>query len=541
MFWLPLALAALFCAWGVVRTRDASPWRRWWIRVPVVTVAAMVVSWSFARGGTDLFPFDDSYISLAAARTFAEHGQIAVVKNRLLAGVTSPLHIVLTGALGLLLGVESAARWISWIAFVMSALGAGFLAERVARDARAFAWGAAFALFAGPTLYDVGSAMETAPFTALVVWTLLAFEDVSTRRRGIIAGVLLGLTMLTRPEGALLAVAIFAVPLGRVAWTRDREAARAWLVPAIVACAVFAPYVVANLALTGHVLSPTVSAKAVFFRSGRLDWPNPVRLGDPLRVFLVGAELFAVAGLAGLAFTRRRAELLFLMLFYASYLMRFDVALRHYRARYQHPLWILAAVGAAALIVWIAKRRDGKTAARAVAAVAGIALMLATLQTARVYRVYFRQDLGSTREFLMPMVRAVQDAMPKGFTVASHDVGALIYFSDRYVLDLVGLTDERIAKQLRESDPSTAALGAVMATKKPYLLVVLRDWEQDFLQLTKFAPPGMYTLAWSSPAPNAATGAVYDIYRVRHNIVGLSPGAAAQMPPALAPSPVESP
>lgn len=535
MFWLPLALAAFFCAWGVVRTRDASPWRRWWVRVPIVTVTAFVVSWTFARGGgADLFPFDDSYISLAAARTFAEHGQIAVVKNRLLAGVTSPLHIVLTGALGLVLGVEDAARWISWIAFVASAIGAGMLAERTTRDARAFAWGAVFVLFAGPPLYDVGSAMETALFTALVVWTLYAFEDVSTRRRGVVAGALLGLAMLTRPEGALLAVAIFAAPLARAGLARDRDAARAWLVPAAVACALFAPYVVANLALTGHVLSPTVSAKAVFFRSGRLDWPNPLRLADPLRVFLVGAELFAVAGLAGLALARRRAELLFLVLFYASYLIRFDVALRHYRARYQHPLWVLGAVGAAALVVWLAKRRDGKRSARIAAAVMGIFFTLATLQTARVYRFYLQQDIASTRDFLMPMVRAVRDAMPKGFTVASHDVGALIYFSDRYVLDLVGLTDARVARQLRASSPSTAALGDVMAAKKPYLLVVLRDWEQDFLQLTKFAPPGMYTLIWSSPKPNAATGAIYDIYRVRH-------GAGALSAPAMASSPPENP
>ncbi|MCL4235258.1 MAG: hypothetical protein KJ042_12155, partial [Deltaproteobacteria bacterium] len=206
-----------------------------------------------------------------------------------------------------------------------------------------------------------------------------------------------------------------------------------------------------------------------------------------------------------------------LLLFYASYLIRFDVALRHYRARYQHPLWILAAVGAAALVVWIAKRRDGKTAARAIAAVVGIALMLVTLQTARVYRVYYRQDVGSTRDFLLPMVRAVREAMPKGFTVASHDVGALIYFSDRYVLDLVGLTDARVAAELRAANPSGTALGEVIGSKKPYLLVVLRDWEESFLQLTQSAPPGMYTLVWSSPEPNAATGAIYDIYRVRHS------------------------
>ncbi len=530
MFLVPIVIAALYCVWGIVRTGEGAWVRRTWVRVGIVAASSLIVAWNFGRGGADLFPFDDSYISLAAARTFAEHGQIAVVKNRLLAGVTSPLHVALTGALGLLLGVESAARWISWIAFAASALGAGLLAERAARDERAFAWAAAFALFGGPMLYDVGSGMETSLFTALVIWALYAFEDISTRRRGIVAGALLGLAMLTRPEGSLLAIAIFAMPIARAAWMRDRAAVRSLVVPGVAALVVFAPYLVANLFVTGHLLSPTVSAKAVFFRSGHLEWPNPVRLGDPIRLFLVGAEVFALAAIVGLGLARRRAEIIFLLLFYASYLIRFDVALRHYRARYQHPLWILAAVGAAALVVWVAKRREGKPGARTVSALVGVALVLVTLQTARVYRVYFRQDIGSTRDFLLPMVRAVRENMPKGFTVASHDVGALIYFSDRYVLDLVGLTDERVARRLRAADPSGTALGDVIGSKKPYLLVVLRDWEEDFLHLTTSAPPGMYTLVWSSPNPNAATGAIYDIYRVRHSPAAQN--AAQNAPPS---------
>jgi hypothetical protein len=99
--------------------------------------------------------------------------------------------------------------------------------------------------------------------------------------------------------------------------------------------------------------------------------------------------------------------------------------------------------------------------------------------------------------------------------VAAHDVGALVYFGERRVLDIVGLTDERLARRLASRPRERyAIMRAIVREKRPVLLVLLRNWEDAFLGFTRDMSEGELNLVWSS-VPNAATGYVYDIYECR--------------------------
>lgn len=527
---LQLLIAVGLCALAAIDRPEGHPLRRSGVRAAILIAAALPAIVAFFRGALPgWFPFDDSYISLSAARTFVEHHQIAVIRGRPLQGVTSPLHILLTGLLGLAVGIEWAARLVSLSSFVFIVVGAARWAETAAKDPRAYWAAGALCLFAGPLLFDIGNGMETSLFTALLVWSFLhASVGSPTRARSIGLGALLGLAMLTRPEGAFLTVAVIAPRLTLGLWKRDKGIVRSALLTGAAVAIVYAPYLIANLVYTGHVLPPTVNAKSMFFRSGAWEWPTPSNLSMPFAFFFAGAEIVGLAGLAGLALGRRWAEGAFLLIFYLSYLTRFPDALKHYRARYQHPIWPILAVGAALLVVAVARRLDRRTwARRIVPPAAALILICATLFAANRYRAQYNQDLVSTRDFLLPTVRYVNAHTPKGMYVAAHDVGALMYFGERYVVDVVGLTDARVARMLAEDHRGPAAIPDVLIKRRPYLLVLLRRWEEEFLRITENAPPGMFTLMWSSP-PNPTNGAIYDVYRCRLSVP----------PPAVSGSPV---
>lgn len=520
---LPSLAILLLCAVAAgFAPRGGKPARPW-LPLGLLILASGPVLFLFFRGAAKgFFPFDDSYLSLSAAENLAEHFELAVVRGHPLQGVTSPLHVILVGFLGSAIGVERAARLISLISFLAACFGAGRIAQEATGDRRAFFPAAGLCLFSGAMLYDIGNGMETSLFTALLIWSFHYAGKIPESRRGAgVAGILCGLSMLTRPEGLFCFAAIFVAPLVVAAIRRDFSGVKNIALGGAVALALYTPALIANLVFTGHAAA-TASAKSMFFRKGEMSFPRIGDLKTPFLYFFFSAELVGVAALIGGILRRRYRELLFVLLFYAAYLTRFPDALRHYRTRYQHPLWPLIALGAVLAVYWLVGHVSarwkakgwpgGKAVVRLIPALLAGVLLFATMYSATFYHRVFLLDTKQTGRFLMPMVKAVRENTRPGQLVAAHDVGVLIHRGERPILDLVGLTDRSVADRLAAGRVGTAAIGPILFERRPALLVLLRRWEEEFLELTRHVPEGTYTLIWSS-RPNAATGARYDIYR----------------------------
>jgi arabinofuranosyltransferase len=209
---------------------------------------------------------DDAYISFRYARNLVRHGELVFNPGERVEGITNLLWTVA-------LAVPEWLRWTtaSFATWLGLACAAGLLvltvAWGVARGRLTWmeAWLAALFLAAlAPLPLWAQSGMETALFALLFVAVFAAGDDLSSPRRGMLAGLLAGIGFAVRPEAALAIVLVVALGL----WPRATRAAR--VRPAALALAAFAVLAGAvtlfRALYYGALVPNTFAAKRTFLR-----------------------------------------------------------------------------------------------------------------------------------------------------------------------------------------------------------------------------------------------------------------------------------
>jgi hypothetical protein len=450
------------------------------------------------------FPIDDSYITLTAARNIAQHNLFAINPDAPGAGITSPLHVLLVGFLGKAIGVETADRALGLVALLFAIAGTFIWSELLgARWIAATVASLALVAF-GALSFNALNGLETDLFAALIIWTFVFMEKSRDHPRWTYGlGALVGLAMLTRPEGYFLAAAVFSTRAVELLWRREFRRLPELAIAGGLAAAIVAPYLLYNLVKQGHFFPPTVSAKKYFFSQ----FCAPLKVSAKIVGQSVWHLLGALSGLAVvlLAFARswqrRGYALLFLLIFYTAYLFEFAGALQHYWGRYQMPLLPILfagmAVGGQTLAGWLFRRPKEIAIGRAV--LIAVALLIALGGAVGVVKrgvleyLVYRHALSSADEYgyLMGVVKIVRENTEPGDLIAAHDIGILSYFAERPLLDMVGLTDPTAAKIHREYSTCKGfrrrpqQLYEYLQQRRPKLVVFFPDWDAHFLGLLR--------------------------------------------------------
>jgi len=497
---LPYLLAAvwIFCLWRASQAergayRTFLPWLLLFTSLTVLAFTLFPL-----KGFEEIFPIDDSYISLTAARNIAEHNLPAVNQASPLAGITSPLHVLLMGLLGKLVGVPSAARIVGCFFFLALIAGVFYWTKALQDDELTPAFAAAVVALGGLMAAHSLNGLETVPFTALLIWTFVLFEWSRTKPLLIFAfGVLAGLTILTRPEGWFAAAALYAVAM--VEAMRRRRNLYQVILSGLLALLVVSPYLALNYHYNETIFPLTVSAKKHFFGDYCLGWAerfHVLRLALPV---LPGSFLFLLPLLLwAKPFFKRVYPWLFMLLFYAAYTSQFVGALLHYGGRYQHPLLplllVALTIGGRRFVAWLAQRPQPSLASLARPALLCILvvfLFMAAFNGA-LHRVLFRMNLDNTRDSMLSTVQWVNDHTAPGDLVATHDVGALYYFGRRQVLDLVGLTDPEVAHihvvladSCRDRAARMSSLYSLLEIRQPKIIYFMDKWDKQYMGLRR--------------------------------------------------------
>ena len=426
--------------------------------------AVLAIGWSTQLQSG--FPLDDAWIHQTAARNLIEHHTLGVIPGHFGSGTTSVFWVMLLAINYAVLhwppSVYAALLGVSLL--IIAGQAVLYCATRDGWDhARAWTFAALFSISANHVWFAL-SGMEVCLGTALlVVAVILWFSRPESSVTAVACGVLLALLVLTRPESLLLCAGLLALApqarrrLSRVAWAA---------LPPLVALIV---YFGANLAASGQASPSTLAGQRWLWLQEAADWPAyEVRiqliarwldrlwrftLGEPwLPVFwvLVG---FGLLGCVRSWWQSGRIGAISMLaaVQFGTYLLLLPV--EGHAGRYQ-PLVAalflpLAGEGARIFLLSLAHVQPGlRRVERWVPWLLPIALLPSIAACFAKW--------SEAQELSVMHVNATEVAagrwvarLPRDARVASFDIGGISYFGNRSLVDLGGLSDPNLLRDIQ--------------------------------------------------------------------------------------------
>ncbi len=433
----------------------------------VIAALAIAIAWAFAA--TTLqhtrpmgLPLDDSYIYLTYAKQFGRFQPFSYYPGGgYSAGSTSVLWPMLLAPFWTL-GARGHA--LVWVSFAMCTALYAATCVGVYQIARRFmsgitAWIAPVILLGiAPFAWTSLSGMEVAFASALLVaMILLLIDQPSTGPPSKKLIAVLACASLSRPEATLLVVGIVGVAVLQRLRQRDRRSALWWAAP----LAAPALWLCANKLFAGQLFPNTGVAKSHFYLPG-FDWTYWFEtVGDltgklakglfwdpksPLvwpRVVLV---LWVIGAVRIALWARRERRFLVGALIIASpFVLMFAViassglwSFQNYR--YIAPAFPLLAIAAGAGFMLPIATQDRRIVGAHLAAVAVVAVLFgrAAIPGLRADMRMFAQGAMDTNTQVVAIGNYLHTKLPDA-SVMFHDAGAIAYYGDGKVYDMLGL------------------------------------------------------------------------------------------------------
>lgn len=408
------------------------------------------------------FALDDSWIHATMARNLATGHGFSFNPGEPVAGSTAPIY---TALLALLYLATHEVVWTSKVIGVACLIGSALLTYRLTRrlmpETAVPAALAALLVATSPgLLWAALSGMEIMLYVLLIVAGALAWHEGRDR----LAPLLFALGVWVRPDGVLLLALFLALQPRKV------------LSRLVVVVPVVGLYVGFNLWI-GHTVFPqTVGVKAHFgfdpigrtlnlIREWMALWGVPYRPTDQTEHPILLLALILI----GAVWSIRRWPLL------ALYVIGLPIALSLFRVHSaSHKRYILLIIPYAMILAamgatWIASWAKSPGRGRALAALAVIALawQATLLPTMRRDYAWNVQNINHMQVKLAQFAKLVT---APGAKIATNDIGAFGYFSDRYVVDLMGLVTplRPLPEQLQKY--------------RPELVFMFVSWFKEYMQ-----------------------------------------------------------
>jgi hypothetical protein len=396
--------------------------------------------------------YDDAFITFRYARNLSAGEGFVYNPGKPFLGTTTPLFTIalaLAARVSPGVSIPQMAQWLTGASLFFC----GFLVYLLARD-DGIPWaGSAMALvtMTHPLFLDVwgGEAL-------LFLATVLAAFFFYFRKHVVLCGVLLGLAFLTRPEGVLPALVLsfhFLVVKKKFPWRL------------LLACgAVAGPWIAYSLHVFGSPLPGTLQAKLAHMESGyfapflstSVRWlmayavPNPLLALGPSYTHLVVWFLAALGGWYLLSGPRFRWW--GIMVWLASYTAAYALLGVPFYHWYAAPLalggTILAGLGVELVLDRIEKSsrpREQKVMARAL-----LLLALAVPLVGAAVRLghYYHRPVLPAQSSYTNAGRWLHDHTPPTATVGCFEIGFIGYYSQRTVVDAVGLIHPEVSERV---------------------------------------------------------------------------------------------
>lgn len=429
----------------------ASSWsvEPWVVLAPAALLAVLFYLMVSARIFRIGFPLDDAWIHLTYARNFAEHGEWAYRLGERSAGSTSPLWTFLL-AIGFLLNLAPFV-WTYFLGWLVLTL-LGVYAEQAARNLVTsyrprLPWAGLFFVLVWHLTWSALSGMETLLHGFLLFVVLAAL--MSGSRRYLALGVLAGLSIWVRPDGlTLLGPILFTALLSEETWSGRGEAIGKTM---IGFGALFLPYLLFNLILSGNPMPNTFYAKQAEYEAYWFSKPLTERIGNYLLPVIASPFLVLIPGLflwAKKNLRMRNWGALAGAIWFFGYILIYFMRL----PAYQHGRYIIPALpilylwGLLGLLDYVTSIKANRQVRFAWPVLVGMLCLVFTYLAARqnAHDVYWiESEMVETAQW-------VKQNLPPDSVLAVHDIGALGYHVPNPLVDLAGLITPEVIPFIRE-------------------------------------------------------------------------------------------
>ena len=485
----------------------------------------------YTTAGTFGFPLDDAWIHAQFARNLVLGNGFSYNPGVPVSGSTAPLWTLVMGT-GYLIGgdVVFAAKLLGVLFLSLSVYFIYVLVRTISGDSREALFAAVLVASLSRLTWASLSGMEVTLAVTLSLAGIMAHILYSTPgdKRQYISTVALGLAALARPECAVFFVAAMLDRILSSKFIRWRElAARNWLLPTAIHIVLFllivSPFLVFSKTFGIGVLPNTAYAKALQWNAGMIAaFANhssaeflrslTVRPFDYFLSFLHESLdnnplLFMFAGLGAL-------RMIFQLPFaegskYRSFIIPLSVLLfplaigvfvpfgtaGYQGGRYIAPvaplMLIMGTIGMYGAASY-ASRVLGET--KFMGRPARIALERALIWgfmvialSAQVRNGWYRgrvhgREVANIEEMQVTLGRWIDLSLPADATLATNDIGAITYFSQREVLDTCGLVLPEVLAYMKPGVSRESAVLSFLEDKRPDYAALFPNWYPEMVR-----------------------------------------------------------
>ncbi|MEO0090498.1 MAG: glycosyltransferase family 39 protein [candidate division WOR-3 bacterium] len=376
--------------------------------------------------------YDDSYITLTFAKNLFQYKGLTFDGRYFNEGATSPLHIFLISFFNLFFHNLPLSNILIGIFSYFLLIFLTYKYYKLIFNEKIALISSFLTATTGLIIFDALSGLETILFIDFILLTLYFFE-----KKNPLFGIFLALAIYTRPEGIFLGVALFVYLIFKRIKLKE-------LFPFAITFLILLPFFISNYKNTHSFLPQTGIAKAHFFDEINIPLKAKFQLfSDGLKLFYYQLLYpFSFLFFIFLPFAKRLYEkyyyLIFIFLFYLGYFILFPGSTGHYWCRYQHIFYPFI-IGVISLGI------ENFYKKKIFYFLLSLIIINQILSVIDWYQRY-NDSILATKDVLYDMSNYFKEKTEKDAVIATHDVGALKYFSEREILDLVGLTNPEMRR-----------------------------------------------------------------------------------------------